>query len=250
MGAPARIYGEAAAALAASGCAAVTVDPRGIGQSGPAPSRRIDYGIDSFLEQDWPAVTDWTRQRYPGRPLVLLGHSLGGMVSALYAGLAPERVDGLVLLTTSHVHYRHWPAPIGWLVRCNFAAFAAVARLVGYFPGQRLGWGSPIARQVVIDWARWGTTGRYHSPSAGDTDSLLARVAMPVLSISFSDDRKFGPRRAVDGFCERLEAADLERWHLDPNDVGRQRVGHFGHLRDCPQFWQRVAEWLTSVKSV
>ena len=244
MGASARNYSEAAAALAAGGCTAVTVDPRGVGQSGSAPSRHIDYGIDAFLEHDWPAVTAWARQRYPGRPLVLLGHSLGGMVSALYAGLAPDRVDGLVLLTTPHVHYRHWPAPVGWLVWCNFVIFAAVARLMGYLPGQRLGWGSPVARQVVLDWARWGTTGRYQSQSAGENDQLLARVAAPVLSISFSDDRNYGLRGAVDGFCKRLESADVSRWHLDPDEVGRQRVGHFGHLRDCPQLWQRILEWL------
>ncbi|HJM50316.1 MAG TPA: alpha/beta fold hydrolase [Alphaproteobacteria bacterium] len=248
MGAPARIYGEAAAALAAEGCVAVTVDPRGVGQSGPAPSRRIDYGLDAFLERDWPAVTNWARERYPGRPLVLLGHSLGGMVSALYAGLAPEGVDGLVLLTTSHVHYRHWPRPVGWLVWGNFVAFATLARLLGYFPGQRLGWGSPIARQLVIDWARWGTTGRYRSPSGDDVDGLLARVALPVLSISFSDDRNFGPKRAVDGFCVRLRSAELTRWHLQPDEVGRQSVGHFGHLRDCPQLWWRIAEWLAQVR--
>ncbi len=249
MGAPARIYGEAAAILAAAGCAAVTVDPRGVGKSGPAPSRHIDYGFDAFLEQDWPAVTRWARRRYPGRPLVLLGHSLGGMVSALFAGLTPDRIDGLVLLTTSHIHYRHWRPPVSWLVWANFVAFATLARLLGYFPGQHLGWGIPIARQVVIDWARWGTRGRFRSRGKGNVDEVLAQVAAPVLAISFSDDRHFGPKPAIEGFCHSLGSPDLTHWHLKPAQVERQRVGHFGHLRDCPQLWQRVADWLSAVKA-
>jgi predicted alpha/beta hydrolase len=244
MGAPARIYHELAAHLAARGSPAVAIDPRGVGQSLPRPSRAIDYAVDDHLERDWPAVIGWARLRYPGRSLALMGHSLGGHLSAIYAGLNPDHVQALVLLSASHVHYRNWDFPERLGVRATFAAFALLARALGYFPGQHLGWGGPIARGIVLDWARWGASGKYQGTAGADLDAALARVEAPVLAISFTDDHRFGPIRAVDRFTEALAGAPITRWHLAPEELGRDRVGHFGHLKDFPDLWDRIDAWL------
>jgi predicted alpha/beta hydrolase len=243
MGAPGRIYTGLASHLAARGSPAVVVDPRGSGNSRPQPARGIDFGVDTLLEHDWPVAVDWARARHPGRRLVLIGHSLGGMISAMYAGLAPDKVDGLVLLTASHVHWRNWGAGgVGLLA--VFVLFAALARALGYLPGQRLRWGSPIARQMVFDWAGWGISGRFRGTAGRDLDAAMARVTAPVLSISFADDTRLGPKRAVDRFSAGLGSANLTRWHVTPADLGRTRIGHFGHLRDCGVLWDRIDHWL------
>jgi predicted alpha/beta hydrolase len=244
MGAPARIYQGLAAHLAGRGSPSVTVDPRGVGSSTPRPSRAVDYGIDDHIEEDWPAAVAWARERYPGRPLALVGHSLGGHLSAFYAGLNPGEVAALVLLTASHVHHRNWGFPAGFGALATFQAMALCARALGYFPGQRLGWGMPIARQVILDWARWGASGRFWGTAGGDLDAALARVEAPTLAVSFSDDRRFGPKRAVDRFAAMLVSAPVTRWHLTPRELGRDRVGHFGHLRELPELWDRIDLWL------
>ncbi len=244
MGAPARIYHGLAAHMAARGSPAAAIDPRGCGDSRPRPARGVDNGVDEFLRHDWPAAVSWAREREPDRPLVLIGHSFGGHLSAIYAGLNPGQAQALVLLTTSHVHYRKWGNLRGPLVWTNFALFILIARVMGYLPGHRLGWGSAIARQVILDWAGWGMSGRYRGSDGQDLDEALARVAAPVLSISFSDDTKFGPKDAVDGFCAKLSGAPLTRWHLAPGELGRDRIGHFGHLRDTATLWDRIDAWL------
>jgi len=72
---------------------AVALDMRGHGTS-DAP-RNNDYAING-LANDVAAVADELQlDRF-----VLVGHSLGGMVAADYAGRHPERVAGLVLLAT------------------------------------------------------------------------------------------------------------------------------------------------------
>lgn len=72
---------------------AVAMDMRGHGMS-DAP-RCNDYAI-AGLADDVAAVADGLQlDRF-----VLVGHSLGGMVAADYAGRHPERVAGLVLLAT------------------------------------------------------------------------------------------------------------------------------------------------------
>jgi pimeloyl-ACP methyl ester carboxylesterase len=72
---------------------ALAFDVRGHGQSAaPSPG---GYAVDS-LAADIGAVAD--QLGLP--PFVLVGHSLGGTAAAAYAGAHPERVAGLVLVSS------------------------------------------------------------------------------------------------------------------------------------------------------
>ncbi len=86
-----RSWGRAAAAVAARGRQAVTVDLRGHGESDWSPAG--DYRVASFAG-DVLAVL----RRLPPRP-VLVGASLGGFTAMLLAGeLAPDAVRAVVLV--------------------------------------------------------------------------------------------------------------------------------------------------------
>lgn len=240
MGAHSGIYARMAAHLAAQGHPVVAADPRGVGASEPRPRRGLDYGVSAHLEHDIPAILDWVRARYPDRPVVLGGHSLGGHLGAMYAAANPDAVQGLFLLTVSNVHYRNFPLPALGL----FLGFSALARIFGYLPGQRIGWGSPIARQVVLDWAGWALTGKWRDSRGTDFGPLFASLDLPVLSISFSDDLRLSPQHAADRFIDFFPAARLERWHLTPDELSVDKAGHFDHLRGCPVLWDRIGDWL------
>ena len=104
MAAPASAYRLMAMAFAANGFHAVTMDPRGIGRSGPTPSKNVDFGVSHYLDYDVPAVVKWIRDSLPSAPLVLVGHSLGGHLASLTAGRLNEPVSSLVLLNTPFLH--------------------------------------------------------------------------------------------------------------------------------------------------
>lgn len=99
-------YEHVAAHLNQLGWAAVGYDHRGHGRS-PGPRGALRDHHD--LLHDLAAVVDATRAAYPDRPLVLVGHSLGGAITARFvaaqaqpaeAALAApwaRPVDGLVL---------------------------------------------------------------------------------------------------------------------------------------------------------
>lgn len=249
MGAPARAYRRLARWFAARGYPIATVDTRGTGESTPAPRRGIDFGIDAHLYGDLPAAVAWARDTYPGRPLVLLGHSIGGQMSGLHAGLEPGAADALVLLTTTSVWWRFSPS---WRRRLNalrmFTVFSMAARLLGYFPGERFNWGNQIlARGVVLDWARWGFTGHYSDSRNRPLDAALASVDLPVLSVSFTDDLRLAPREACDDYLRRMPRARLTRWHLAPGELGWTEAGHFAHLRHGEALWARIEEWLAGL---
>jgi alpha-beta hydrolase superfamily lysophospholipase len=94
-------YAEVAAQLSAWGWNVVGYDHRGHGRS-DGPRGGLNHSDD--LLRDLGRMVDWTRERYGG-PLLLIGHSLGGLVASRFvaAGLeaAPPAwhrpVDALVL---------------------------------------------------------------------------------------------------------------------------------------------------------
>ncbi|MDN2583745.1 alpha/beta fold hydrolase [Aquibium sp. ELW1220] len=87
-----------AGALAERGIASLRYDKRGLPGSAPAGDE-ADVTIATYVE-DLRSVIGWAAAAYPGRPLVLLGHSEGGMVAIEAAKAAPDTFAGLVLLAT------------------------------------------------------------------------------------------------------------------------------------------------------
>lgn len=88
-------YDHVARRLNAWGFAVRGYDQYGHGDSGGA---RGALPVESRLIDDLGDVVESTRQRMSGGlPLVVLGHSMGGLVAACLAALGQVRVDGLVL---------------------------------------------------------------------------------------------------------------------------------------------------------
>src|ERR1700722_14526530 len=82
--------------LAEAGWHAVAPDLRGHGASSQ-PAAESDYSFQ-LMAADLLGLADalgWDRY-------VLLGHSMGGMVAQVLACAAPGRLDGLILMDTSH----------------------------------------------------------------------------------------------------------------------------------------------------
>lgn len=88
-------YGHVAGHLNNWGFAARAYDQYGHGRSG-GPRGGLNH--DARLLDDLADLIDATRKRMaPGEPLVLLGHSLGGLVAARFVSLHLRPVEGLVL---------------------------------------------------------------------------------------------------------------------------------------------------------
>ncbi len=69
-------------------------DQRGHGESTGLPGTLP--GKDALLD-DLAEVLGDTRERYPKLPVILLGHSLGGLVASRFVSLKMSKVQGLVL---------------------------------------------------------------------------------------------------------------------------------------------------------
>lgn len=93
-------YARFAAYLASRGFAAGAHDHRGHGET-TAPDAKPGYfapakGWDKVVE-DALSVEEALRARFPGKPLIVFGHSMGGVVAMTHAMARKGEIDGLAV---------------------------------------------------------------------------------------------------------------------------------------------------------
>lgn len=186
----------------------IAPDWRGFGLSIPATR------CDAYHFADYLADLDQLLDRYAGAHSVdLVGHSMGGNVAMMYAGVRPARIRRLVNLegfglpatrpNQAGTRYAQWMDEIrqwerGDMELAHYDSADDVAlRLMKTNPrlaGDKASW---LARQ----WARQGRDGRWHilgdaahkiiSAQLFRVDEALAlyeAITAPVLSVEASDD--------------------------------------------------------------
>jgi alpha-beta hydrolase superfamily lysophospholipase len=87
-------YEHVAAALVARGAAVYGPDHLGHGESEGEQVLVSDF---EHVVDDLGLVVDLARGRHPGLPLVLVGHSMGGLIATRYAQRHRDELSGLVL---------------------------------------------------------------------------------------------------------------------------------------------------------
>lgn len=244
MGVQAGYYTPLALALNEAGYNAAVSELRGHEEASDArrPGWGYDFGYDEMLREDWPLAVAAARKRFPRSRLYLLGHSLGGQVSSIFAAHNPGAVDGLILIAISSVYWRLWG--FGFLGYSQLTVL--VSHLLGHFPGKVFRFAGREARTVIADWARQARTGRFRfgRPKV-DHDALMAQAKLPVLGISLAGDF-FAPRQAADHLLGKLKSADLTRLHLDPKAAGFEKVDHFRWVRQPNVVLPAIKEWLSA----
>jgi len=247
MGVPAGYYEPLALAGVEQGWHVITADLRGIGHSSVRASRHTQFGYRDLVRYDWPAFVSAARERFPTNPILLLGHSLGGQLSALYASANPDKIEGLILVASGSVWYRGWgfPRNIGIIISSQF--IRAVAEILGYFPGKRLGFAGTESKQLIRDWAGTALSGRYDSlGNSVNYETLLSEVRIPVLAISFAED-VFAPYRAVQILCGKMSKAATTHHHLQAEDLGLSdgQLDHFNWVKNPAPIVSTISQWIS-----
>ncbi|WP_367133101.1 MULTISPECIES: alpha/beta hydrolase family protein [Streptomyces] len=244
MGAAARFYLPFARALHKEGLTVVTADLRGQGEATPATARGVRFGYRELAEEDLPALVAAVRSALPGRPLVLVGHSLGGQLALLYAAAGREPVDAVVLVAAGSVWYRSFGGLRGLRNLAAGQLFAALATALGYWPGERLGFGGTQATGVMRDWARQGRTGRYRvTGSTTDYERALGTLGLPLLAIGVDNDT-LAPPGSREHLLSKAPRAALDRWQYTTEAAGGKRIDHFRWVRHNAALCAHLAQWV------
>lgn len=245
MGTPGRAYARFGSTLAGLGVACYICDLRGTGSSGPPPDRGNDFDYSTYLHSDWPACIAAVRSAHPNARLLLGGHSIGAQLSLVYAGLHPDASDGLVLFTPNTSYYAVFPGAQKWRFWLWFRLIPIISRIVGYFPGDRLGFGGRNALGVIRDWSYTGRTGKFRDRVTGDLEPAFAQLRAPVAAISFTGDA-LAPGAATDHILGKLSAdARVDRLRVETGPPRPE--DHFQWMRNPALYQDWLRDWIERV---
>ncbi|MFW2340034.1 MAG: alpha/beta fold hydrolase [Acidimicrobiia bacterium] len=230
IGIEARYYQGLCEALAAQGIGAVGIDMPGHGASPIRAGRQHDWGYRGLVDHFEAAVEVLAKLR-PDSPIFLVGHSLGGHVALMLTGQTPSRVRGVVLVACGVPYWRAWRYPGALVLRVGSELYRALALVLGYFPGRRLGFGGRESKTLILQWAKSAQTGRYDFDGFSG-EELLSRPGPPVLSIGLRSDF-FAPEASIRFLLAKLVArawryttweapphgGDHNRWPTEPKYV-------------------------------
>ena len=252
MGVKQDYYAPFAEWLAAQGFAVMTFDYRGMGDSRPSAQATSLRGFDADLfswARDYDSAIDALRERAPGVPLYLVGHSLGAQLPGLLRNRA--NIAGLLSIAAGSGYWRDNAPRLKRTVLYFWHALVPVATgLFGYFPGKRLRKVGDLPRGVILQWRRWCLDPRYHVGAEGTAvREQFEQVRFPVVALSITDDELMterGTHVLVD--CYANAPRRVER--IAPADVKVNRIGHFGFFRDQFQssLWARSVALLQGFK--
>ncbi len=245
-GVPARYYHYYADFLARHGFDVLTYDYRGIGLSRPERLRACGFRWRDWGEQDFDAALRHMDAAHPGRPLYVVGHSIGGYLP----GLSPHagRVDRMLTVGAQYAYWRDYAsghrARLFWKWHVIMPALTA---LFGYFPGKRLGWLEDLPAGVANEWSfRRARMEMTHPPA--ERDEVLRRfgsVKAPILAVAVSDD-DIGTLAAIRRTLAYYGNAERRVVLLRPTEYGLDSIGHFSlfHSRHASGFWHEALCWL------
>lgn len=240
---PRQYYDAFATWFAERGFRVVTYDYRGIGGSPPADLRRCESDLGDWFHLDMPAVLRWAKRGATGTPLYLIGHSLGGQAMGLVGDRFDIEAAATIAAQSGYWRYQY-PGERLKMVAYAYALGPLVTRWRGYLPWSEFFGGEDVPKAAALQWMKWCRHPKY---LFGDDDldgrENFARFSAPIRAYSFEDD-PWGYREAVDWMMDQYTDAAVERVHLAPQEVGLDKIGHFGFFRlEMTSEWEELVEW-------
>jgi predicted alpha/beta hydrolase len=247
MGVEQQYYAPFAHWLAEQGHYAVTFDYRGMGHSRQGSLRNLKADVLTWAQSDTASVVDWVAERIGEKPLLWVGHSLGGQILGLLPNVG--RVAAMATVAAGSGYWREYTpglrriAPLLW-----YAIVPTLLPLFGYFPGRRLNMIGDVPAGVMRQWRSWCLNPDYlFGVEDPQWRATYAALRQPILSVSFADDEYMSARN-VESLHSFYSGAARTMRRVEPKEVGAGRIGHFGFFRRSHGFalWPLVGDWLAA----
>ncbi|HEY0297143.1 MAG TPA: alpha/beta fold hydrolase [Bordetella sp.] len=244
-----RYYERFADALHEQGCDVLTYDYRGIGESRHGSLRALSAGWLDWGERDFEGVLRYVAANFPGQPIRVVGHSIGGFVIGLAA--SSHLIDRIFTMGAQFAYWRDYaPDSRSRMFLRWHIVMPLIVRLFGYVPAKRLGWMEDTPKGVALDWARMGP--RFESSLRRDGQAMAGRfgqrfgqVRAPMLALGIDDD-PFGTVPAIDRLLGYYTHSERHHLRLAPSAVEQDAIGHFAffHKRFRESLWPLASDWL------
>ena len=218
-----------------------TFDYRGVGDSAPNHLKECDARLQQWAVLDADAVIRYVKTSFPAMELIYVGHGIGGELIGL--AQASQYINKLVLVSSSLSCKRLW----SWKGRMRITFLKAVGsvsnRLLGYFPGKRLGFPRDLPKGVMHEWSDW--CNKPNGIFDVFPDNNYRKLTIPLFAFSFSNDW-MTPEKGVEGLLSYFSSASVTWYHDHPHNqglnIGRQSCFFDLELKDT--LWKKLEQWI------
>ncbi len=242
MGVRASFYRTMASSLMNMGIAVYVMEYRGLGDSPLRAGWGTDYGYKQHQE-DVTALIAKAKQDYPDSLIYIAGHSFGGHLAIMTAGLDPTSFDGIVMLASGTPWHEAFEGKAGKHLK-RFGWFVPVIMaLYGHFPGNKFGFAGRESRSHMRDWLQMSTRNRFKIIGLdNDLEEEIAQYTGRVLCMAFTRDN-MAPMKAVKLMLDKIPKASIEIEELSDADIEGEAT-HFGWAKTPDKISQRISEWV------
>jgi acylglycerol lipase len=179
-------YAQLAGFLNEKGFACFALDHRGHGRSG---GKR---GLDD-LDQFWKII----RQKHPDKNTFALGHSLGGLISTLWALRRPDGLKGLIISSAAYA-VKIEASPIKLALGRFFSRYAPSLSMSNGLDPNYLSHDPEVVKAYIDDpLVHDRVSARFYTSFTGAIDECQARAAelnIPILIMQSGEDRLVDPK--------------------------------------------------------
>ncbi len=254
-GVKAAYYSRYASFLATHGYLAITYDYRGIGASRPPSLRKLKATKFDWGSKDFEGIMRWIATNYPDAKIVVVGHSIGGVVPGFSA--SNGHITRMLTVGAQFAYWQDYAESVRYKMLLKWHVLMPLATaLVGYFPGRQMGWLEDLPAGVAYEWAfRRATLSTGGSKSFadkansgyGDSTRYFAQLRCPLLAYSITDD-DFGTVAAVLRLLRYYRCSDRTLVVVAPEELALAKIGHFAffHDRFSQNLWLESLAWLNT----
>ena len=186
LGVPIGYYSLMLQQWASRGRRIVAVELRGMPLSPVTDLRGQRFGYGTLFGEDLPAVV---AAAVPD-PYFIVGHSLGGQLALLGTASGAVNPAGIVAIASGTSSRAAHSGALRRAVRIGQVMFVrATSAALGFWPGDRVGFGGRQPRSLMRDWYHEGRHGHYRI-HGDDTDyvAALRSLDVPITLLSLDGD--------------------------------------------------------------
>lgn len=249
LGVKARFYGTFASKLSAQGYPTLVMEQRGHGQSGLRASRQHDWGYAEYLRDDIPTAIDWLQQQTGQEQIILVGHSLGGQMASLYASLNPEIITASIIVACGTPWVKVYDFKTQCQLRLLNTLIPGLHTLLGYYPGEHIGFGGREARRLINDWRHLLRHNNFHASGLGiDLNTAAASHTGALLAIGFELD-DYAPPAVISALLSKFPQAQTTQQAITDHELSVP-ADHFKWAKAPEPVVAHIHTWLTSLSTI
>ena len=247
-----RYYFRFAVYLFEHGFDVIVYDYRGIGESRPETLQGFDACWIDWGRLDFEAVLQYAGGAFPGRPVYVVAHSIGGFV--LGFARSNHIIQRIFMVGAQYAYWRDYAsgAKLQMLVKWHMV-MPLITSVFGYFPGKRLGWLEDTPKGVVWNWVfsrrrfeeTWSGRESVRYPDKSALMKQFSAITASTLAVSVTDD-EFGTISAVERLLEYFVHSPRTHLRISPQSIAEASIGHFGFFnsRFENKLWPISLAWL------